>query len=263
MSGCTNYAGGGTIKSILGDTVAASRSGVYAADGTARWTTLVGSQGLPPACLRKRHKPTSFGHMLYTEALMAAVPRRQPADPRQRRRVEPVRHQPHRQPCPYRLRSSVRGTAQSSGGGLGAIHRSQRQSLHLLARWIDVDVHGDDPSGHTAVYLSALPQSGDTTLSASVGIPVWMASQTWDITPLRQSSPQTVSATRCPTPLGRLPCRSLGHPVLGWRHPGDGIGNTTSQSVGAGTAENATWYTITGDASAGASGSGKHAVAGR
>ena len=41
MSGCTNYAGGGTIKSIL-DTVATSRSGVYVADGTARWATLVG-----------------------------------------------------------------------------------------------------------------------------------------------------------------------------------------------------------------------------
>ena len=37
---------------------------------------------------------------------------------------------------------------------------------------------------------------------------------------------------------------------------GTGVGNTASQGVGAATAENATWYTITGDTSAGAVGAG-------
>lgn len=172
MSGCTNYAGGGTIKSIL-DTVATSRSGVYVADGTARWATLVGGRKGYRSCLRNdTNHPTSFGHMLYTEALMAAVPDANPltldsdAVWSQSGTSLTVSH------APIGSRSSVRGTALSSGGGLvrftGANANRFTCSLDGSTWTSTVTI----PVGTTAVYLSALPQSGDTTLSASVGIPV-------------------------------------------------------------------------------------------
>lgn len=74
--------------------------------------------------------------------------------------------------APSGMRSAVRATVRSAGGGLVRFAGADASRFSVSADGITYGATRTVPPGPSVVYLGVTPQAGDTTLSAQLGVPL-------------------------------------------------------------------------------------------